>query len=297
MKSSRSLARHLALSCMQNTVRASRSSGVKGKSGLELRTLRMWNSVLTLPEFRMGEMGPFRPPGPRRGGDPKRASTRRSRDRSRLDRPRLDLSFDRLRLRSRERFLLLRSRLLLRLRSRLLLLFRSRSRRSRDLLLLRSRLLLRFRSESLLLDLKHCFHKKIGRYLPNKFAKRLIWRTKFNEWVKRGWKCMNLNPYIDEKKNLLTSCHCLHPSSFRPKIMIKDFSLDANVICIHFILASGFVLAGHSYLTYETYSLFSPSIYSPWPLVRLTGVFRSRDKWQSKNIHSYIPGKYEQWHA
>ena len=97
MKSSRSLARHLALSCMQNTVRASRSSGVSGASGLELRTFLMWNSVLTLPLFLMGEMGPLFRPGPtspprsprsrlRFGGDPRRASTRLSRERSRVPR-------------------------------------------------------------------------------------------------------------------------------------------------------------------------------------------------------------------
>ena len=79
------------LNCIQNTVLASLSSGVNGVSGEELRTLRIWNSVFTLPGLRIGEIGPRSrpppppppPPPPRRGGDPSRASTLRSRERSR----------------------------------------------------------------------------------------------------------------------------------------------------------------------------------------------------------------------
>ena len=75
-KSSTSRARTRWLSCMQKIVLASRSSGVSGRSGEPLRTLRMWNSLLVPPKIflchwkifsqkilisnspRMGEMGP-----------------------------------------------------------------------------------------------------------------------------------------------------------------------------------------------------------------------------------------------
>jgi hypothetical protein len=84
MNSSKSLARHLCESCIQNTVLASLSSGVRGASGLELRTFLMWYSEFTLPEFLMGDIGPRTLPLSRRGGDPSLASTLLS----------LDLSLD-----------------------------------------------------------------------------------------------------------------------------------------------------------------------------------------------------------